>query len=108
MSCKRELKNENGNNVFDHLTPKTQVLFNEAKKFQKEYSYKFCWTKNSNVLLKESEFTNLVRVTNRDVLENLKNSSFTNLVELNITSGVEDEQDQATDRTLTQYKLIKS
>ena len=70
MSCKRELKNENGNN-FDHFTPKTQVLFNEAKKFQKEY--KLCWSENSNVLLKESKYTNLVRVTNRDVLENLKN-----------------------------------
>ena len=32
--------------IFDHLTPKTQKLLFEAKKFKDENHYRFCWAKN--------------------------------------------------------------
>ena len=33
--------------IFDHLTPKMQHVFTEAKKFKGQHNYQFCWTKNS-------------------------------------------------------------
>ena len=38
--------------VYDHLTPSLQTLLYEAKKFQQQYSYKFCWVSNSKILLR--------------------------------------------------------
>ena len=63
--------------VYDHLTPKTQALFNKAKIFQKENNYGFCWTKNSAVLLKQSEDSRIIRVTSLEVLEKLDSNFMT-------------------------------
>ena len=87
MSRRSELKNvdlgkfgikETGRiRIYDHLTPKTQSLFNRAKTFQKENNYTYCWTKNSNVLLKETEDSNIIRVTSIDVLGRLESKDHT-------------------------------
>lgn len=85
MSRKRELRNidldemglqPNGKiSIYDHLTPKAQMLFQKAKEFQRENGFKFCWTgKNSTILLRESDISDIIRVTNQDVLLNLKSS----------------------------------
>ena len=39
--------------IFDHLTPKMQHVFTEAKKFKGQNNYQFCWTKNSCVYLRK-------------------------------------------------------
>ena len=46
--------------MYDHLTPKTQKLLVDAKKFQQRYRYSFCWVKNFTILLKKSEDSQLV------------------------------------------------
>ncbi|XP_028516853.1 uncharacterized protein LOC114575679 [Exaiptasia diaphana] len=61
--------------IYEHLTPNTQDLFNKAKIFQKENKYAFCWTKNSNIFLKESEDSVVIRVTSPEVLENMVNDA---------------------------------
>ena len=58
--------------IFDHLTPRTQEILREAKKFQKENDFKYCWTKNSEVYLKKEDDSKTVKVTNIDDLERLK------------------------------------
>ena len=42
-------------NIYDHLTPRLQTLFHEAKKTNEAYMYKFCWAKNGFVYLRKSE-----------------------------------------------------
>ena len=39
--------------IFDHLTPKLQYVFTEAKKFKGQNNYQFCWTKNYCVYLRK-------------------------------------------------------
>ena len=41
--------------VYDHLTPKVQKLLTEAKKFQQQYAYRFCWIKNLTIYLQKAE-----------------------------------------------------
>ncbi|KXJ21059.1 hypothetical protein AC249_AIPGENE4365 [Exaiptasia diaphana] len=60
--------------IYEHLTPSTQALFNKAKIFQKN-KYAFCWTKNSNIFLKESQDSVVIRVTSPEVLENMVNDA---------------------------------
>lgn len=85
MSCRKEIinidletiglvKSTGKIGIYDHLTPNTQALFNKAKIFQKENKYAFCWSKNSNVFLKESEESEVIRVTCSEVLEKLGNN----------------------------------
>lgn len=82
MSCKRELRNidrdemglqPNGRiSIYDHLTPKAQALFLKAKEFQLNHGFKFCWTgRNSNILLRESDDSDIIRVKNQGVLNDL-------------------------------------
>ena len=39
--------------IFDHLTPKLQKLFYEAKRFKTENSNMYCWSKSSAIFLRE-------------------------------------------------------
>lgn len=57
--------------IYDHLTPTTQNLFHEAKVFQKDNNYAFCWTKNGEVLLRKSDDSRIIRVTDSSVLAGL-------------------------------------
>lgn len=41
--------------IVDHLPPKTQELYAEAKKFKTRYQYTFCQSKNVNIFLRRSE-----------------------------------------------------
>ena len=42
-------------NIYDHLTPRLQTLFHEAKKTKEAYRYKFCRAKNGLVHLRRSK-----------------------------------------------------
>ena len=41
--------------IFDHLTPQTQKLLADAKKFQTRNGFRFCWSKNFVIYLRKSE-----------------------------------------------------
>ena len=42
-------------NIYDHLTPRLQALYHEAKKVKEAKKYKFCWAKNGLLYLRKSE-----------------------------------------------------
>ena len=50
--------------VFDHLTPKMQHVFTEAKKFKGQNNYQFCWTKNSCVYLRKDGSSRALKIRN--------------------------------------------
>ena len=48
--------------LYDHLSPRLQTLFYEAKKYKIANEYKFCWTKNGAVFLRESDTSHIKRL----------------------------------------------
>jgi len=48
--------------IFDHLTPKMQYVFTEAKKFKGQNNYQFCWTKNSCVYLRKDGSSRALKI----------------------------------------------
>jgi len=60
--------------IFEHLTPKKQDLLKKAKSFQREFNYDFCWVKNGEVLLRESQDSKIIKIKSQIVLEALKTS----------------------------------
>ena len=50
--------------IFDHLTPKMQHVFTEAKKFKGQNNYQFCWTKNSCVYLRKDGSSRALKIRN--------------------------------------------
>jgi nitrous oxide reductase accessory protein NosL len=66
-------ENSSLNNVkiFDHLTPKTQSILFEAKKFKDQHNYSFCRTKNSTVYLRKSEDSRPIIVKSLSILDEL-------------------------------------
>ena len=67
-------------NIYDHLTPRLQTLFHEAKKAKEAHRYKFCWAKNGFVYLRKSEESVVYRFTDLSEL-NATFSTSTGLVE---------------------------
>ena len=57
--------------VYDHLTPKTQRLLIDAKKFQEEHRYSFCWVKNCSIFLRKSATSRPVKIKNHTELQRL-------------------------------------
>lgn len=55
--------------IFDHLTPQTQKLLADAKKFQARNGYRFCWSKNFVVYLRKSEDSRPIRLKSQEDLE---------------------------------------
>ena len=51
-------------NIYDHLTPRLQSLLYEAKQFRQANDYKFCWVKNGQVCLRQSENSSIVKLKN--------------------------------------------
>ena len=54
--------------IIDHLSPKKQDLFLEAKKFRKNYKYAYCWAKNSIIYLRRSQESRPIKVKDVSVL----------------------------------------
>ena len=48
--------------IFDHLTPKKQYVFTEAKKFKGQNNYQFCGTKNSCVYLRKDSSSRALKI----------------------------------------------
>ena len=53
--------------IFDHLTPKMQYAFTEAKKYKGLNNYQFCWTKNSCVYLRKDGSSRALKI--RDIAD---------------------------------------
>lgn len=87
ISCRRNVNKINPKNiglaagahlsearVYDYLPPNLQNLLFEAKKFQQQYAYKFCWVKNSTVLLRKHEDSRPNVIKKLSDLETLQNN----------------------------------
>ena len=48
--------------IFDHLTPKMQTVFAEAKKFKSDHHFEFCWAKNSSVYLRKDRDSRVLKI----------------------------------------------
>ena len=60
--------------IFEHLTPRIQRLLYEAKRFQAENNYKFCWSKSSCIFLRKSEASRIFKLQNMLDLEKLQSN----------------------------------
>ena len=57
--------------IFDHLTPKMQIVFSEAKKFKSNHHFEFCWTKNSCVYLRKDRDSRVLKIKDIEDLNKL-------------------------------------
>ncbi|XP_028404031.1 uncharacterized protein LOC114526648 [Dendronephthya gigantea] len=57
--------------VYDYLTPRNQQLLAEAKKFQNENGFSYCWTKNGLIYLRKTEGSNPIKITQRSDMANI-------------------------------------
>ena len=57
--------------IVEHLSPREQTLFYNAKKFKNENDWKFCWFKNGSVFLRETEGSRIFKLYNLEQLSNL-------------------------------------
>ena len=55
--------------IFDHLTPKLQKLFYEAKRFKTENGYMYCWSKSSAIFLREKAESRVIKLRSMGDLE---------------------------------------
>ena len=56
--------------IVDHLTPKVQSLFAEAKLAKDRFNYRYCWTKKGVVYLKKekSEESRAIKIKENNAL----------------------------------------
>lgn len=57
--------------LFDHLTPKMQNVFSEAKKFKTDHHFEFCWAKNSCVYLRKDRDSRVLKIKDVEDLQKL-------------------------------------
>jgi hypothetical protein len=57
--------------VMEHLMPKAQNLFAEAKRFSKQHNFKFRWVKNAKIYLRKNEESRHIFINNLSYLEGL-------------------------------------
>ena len=57
--------------LFDHLTPKMQIVFSEAKKFKSNHHFEFCWAKNSCVYLRKDRDSRVFKIKDVEDLRKL-------------------------------------
>ena len=58
--------------IFDHLTPKQQKLFYEAKKYKESKQYKYCWAKQGVVFLRKNDHSTVIKLTKLEDLTSLQ------------------------------------
>lgn len=59
--------------LYDHLTPKNQELFFEARKLKKELNYQYCWVKNGTIMLRESPASPIYKIRSLGDINKMKN-----------------------------------
>jgi hypothetical protein len=58
--------------IFDHLTPKQQNLFYEAKKYREEKQYKYCWVKQGVIFLRKNDSSTVIKLNKLEDLTSLQ------------------------------------
>ena len=48
--------------ILDHLTPRMQELYGNAKSFKTRFGFQFCWVKNGTIFLRRSEDSRSLKV----------------------------------------------
>ena len=61
-------------NMFPHLPPKLQDLLHQAKKFQTDFDFKYCWAKSTAIFLRKFDQSWIYRLTSTDDLRRLTES----------------------------------
>lgn len=57
--------------ILDHLTPQVQKLLADAKKYQQQIGFRYCWVKNFVVYLRKTEDSRPISIKTRSDLERL-------------------------------------
>lgn len=57
--------------ILDHLTPQVQKLLADAKKYQQQIGFRYCWVKNFIVFLRKTEDSRPISIKTRSDLERL-------------------------------------
>ena len=57
--------------VFEHLSPRQQSLFNEAKTFKVAHKFKFCWAKGGAVFLRKGDESHVIKIKKEEDLLSL-------------------------------------
>lgn len=75
--------------IYDHLTSRLQSLLFQAKRFQNDKKYMYCWTKNGSIFLRKTESSQIIRVKNLENLVTLADESqdWNNIQRINTNIG---------------------
>ena len=57
--------------LYDHLTPQTQKLYFEAKKYKQANNFAYCWVKNGIVQLRKTPSSTIIRMRSMEDLNAL-------------------------------------
>ena len=57
--------------ILDHLTPRMQELYGNAKSFKTRFGFQFCWAKNGTIFLRRSEDSRPLKVRSPDDLSRI-------------------------------------
>ena len=57
--------------IYTHLTPRLQDLLHAAKSFQQSHDFKYCWAKDSMILLRKSDQSRVYKLRHLEDLEAL-------------------------------------
>ena len=79
--------------LFDHLTPKMQRVYSEAKNFKASHGYQYCWAKNSCVHLRKDGDSRAVKIMEIEDLQELLRFPLSSLHEILSKDKCELKQD---------------
>ena len=58
--------------LVDHLTPRLQLLYADAKDFKSRYNFEFCWAKNATIFLRRSTNDRALKIRSSSDLTRLE------------------------------------
>ena len=58
--------------LVDHLTPRLQLLYADAKDFKSRYNFEFCWAKNATIFLRTSTNDRALKIRSSSDLTKLE------------------------------------
>ena len=74
--------------INEHLSPNNCRLFTAASQIKLDLNFKFLWTKNGSVYLRKNDVSEIIEVTDDEVLSLLR-ASHDNIVQSPITGQTE-------------------
>ena len=61
--------------IFEHLTPRMQKVFFEARRFKEQFHYQYCWSKGSFVYLRKDATSRAIKIKDITDLHHLQDGS---------------------------------